>query len=404
MGISGDMNLAALIDAGVDCGHVNTELKKLGIDGVSIRTDAIMKNGLRCLRAEVGTVAHAHSHSHIHEHAHRSFRDIRQIIEGSSLKSGVKQQSIKIFTLLAKAEGKIHGKEIDDVHFHEIGSVDSIADIVGAAVCIEFLQPDKIISTPVELGGGTVKCAHGTLPVPAPATAEILRGIPVTQGRAPFELTTPTGAAIIAAYVQSFSPQSAYTIQSTGYGAGSRDLDEPNILRVFIGSNDEIQNSAQASNQNVTGALNEQNIMISCAIDDMNPEIYPYVIETLFASGALDVYISPVIMKKGRPGATLNVLCAPEHTEELKNVIFSETTTAGVRSWEVAKTSLKRDTIVINTKYGEIRFKKIWNNGKLRSAKPEYMDCQAAAKKYSLPVQQIIHDVSNEFEAVKNNQ
>jgi uncharacterized protein (TIGR00299 family) protein len=268
------------------------------------------------------------------------------------------------------------------VHFHEVGAVDSIVDIVGAAICIDFLAPDRILSSPVELGSGMVHCAHGTYPVPAPATAEILSGIPVKTGALPFEATTPTGAAILAATVHEFTSNCRFTLLKTGYGIGMKEADIPNVLRVFL---------CESEEQPVAETVPA--LMVECNIDDMNPELYDYVIDAFFAAGAKDVYINPVIMKKSRPAVKLSVLCNPEDELAVNEVFFRETSTLGVRRTQVEKTMLERRMTVVHTPHGDIRVKSAYYRGKWIKSKPEYDDCLAAAKARKIPITQIYRDV-----------
>ncbi|MDR1864064.1 MAG: nickel pincer cofactor biosynthesis protein LarC, partial [Bacteroidales bacterium] len=279
---------------------------------------------------------------------------------------------------VARAEAKIHGKSLGEVHFHEVGAVDSIIDIVGAAICIDFLKPDRIIASPVEMGGGFVQCAHGTFPVPAPATLEIMKGKPVKLGAVPFETATPTGVAILAALADEFTETPAFTVTKTGYGIGHRDGDIPNVLRVCMG-----ETGDTAAGQTVEAAV------VECNIDDMNPEYYGYVMEQLFAAGADDVFLQPVIMKKSRPSVLLSVLCAPEKTEEMKRILFTETTTLGVRCHSVKKQMLERLTETADTPWGKVGVKVARFNGKEVKSKPEYDDCAAIARKNGIPIEQV---------------
>lgn len=388
-GISGDMNLGALIHAGVPAEYLVDELKKLNVEGYQIEISPALKMGISGIRANV-KLAHSHTHDHNHSEkhhhhhheAHRNLHDIETIINNSTLNAFVKEKSIAMFKHIAEAEAKIHAKSIDTIHFHEVGAIDSIVDTVGAAICIDYLKPDKIISSTVELGGGFVKCAHGTFPVPAPATAEILTGIPIKKGAADKETTTPTGAAILKVFVDEFIDRTSFAIQKTAYGIGFRDLEIPNVLRVYLGS---MAEHGQKENAKA--------IMIECNIDDMNPEHYEYIMEKLFAAGAHDVFLVPVIMKKSRPAIQLKVLGDEKCLNALKEVILTETTSLGLRYYTVDKTMLGRNTRIVETKYGNIRVKEGQKKGETIKYKAEYDDCTAAAKEHEVALNEIYAEV-----------
>jgi pyridinium-3,5-bisthiocarboxylic acid mononucleotide nickel chelatase len=395
-GISGDMNLAAMIGLGVDPSFLLDELQKLHLDGYTISFVTDQRKGISGFRADVtlaghGTHSHEHTHNHnhspiiytnlkpagtgaqSHNHTHRAYADIKKLIYASTLTGQVKQLSIDIFQKVAEAEALIHGKPVDEVHFHEVGAVDSIIDIVGAAICIDYLKPDKIISSPVQLGGGFVQCAHGTFPVPAPATLEILKDKPVKIGAVQVETTTPTGAAIIAALATEFTDQPAFNIYRIAYGIGHRDNAIPNVLRVCL--------AEQAGTPNPIPSM-----MIECNIDDMNPELYEYVMEKLFDAGSDDVYFQPVIMKKTRPAIKICVLCQNQVAGKIENILLSETSTLGLRKYPVEKTMLKRDWKTVETKWGPVKVKRGYLNDKIVKSKPEYEDCLkiAIANKISI--------------------
>ena len=303
------------------------------------------------------------------------------MILSSSLGQAVKEMSIAIFTRVAEAEAHIHNTSLEDVHFHEVGAIDSIVDIVGAAICIQQLAPDMIMGSTVELGGGSVRCAHGIYPVPAPATANILTGIPVKKGTVDYEATTPTGAAILAACVQEFTDRVRFTMQKTGYGIGSKDAQIPNVLRVFLGTDV------------TTGTEQTPSFIIECNIDDMNPEFYDYIIDSLFVAGAMDVFITPIIMKKSRPAVKLSVLCPTDVELQINEVLFKETSTLGVRKYLVEKTMLEREIHVVQTQYGDIRVKSAFYQGISIKAKPEYDDCMKIARDLKIPISQVYRAV-----------
>ena len=380
-GISGDMNLGALADLGVDKEYLMGELSKLGLDNefrLTFRKD--IKNGITGTRAEVVLTRNENGHHGHGDHHNRNLKDIEDIILGSSLNEKVKKMSIDMFRIIAEAEAKVHGKPVSEVHFHEVGAVDSIVDMVGAAIAIDYLNIDKIISSPVQLGGGFVKCAHGMLPVPAPATVEILHGIPVKSGMVQFETTTPTGAAILASNVDEFTDKMEFVIEKTGYGTGSRDLEIPNVLRVYLGSA-------------VEDYKIKEQFIIETNIDDMNPEIYGYVEERLFEAGALDVFMTPVIMKKGRPAIKLSILFEPENGNKLQEVIFRETTSIGLRKYKIEKIELAREFIKLNTQLGDITVKKIYRHGEMIRYKAEYEECKTIARDRNIPISEVYDEV-----------
>ncbi|KPL21037.1 MAG: hypothetical protein AMS23_09925, partial [Bacteroides sp. SM1_62] len=335
----------------------------------------------------IDEIPHDHGHNHDHQN-HRNLEDISRIIQGSDLSQAVKDRSIMMFRKLAEAEGKIHNQPIEEVHFHEVGATDSIVDIVGAAICIESIAPDMIMSSAVELGGGFVKCEHGIFPVPAPATAEILAGIPVKSGAAPYEMTTPTGALILACNAVKFGPMQDLRISRTAYGIGNRDMDIPNVLRVHLA-----ESTGHANGLPET----RKALVMECNIDDMNPEMYGYVMEILFGLGADDVFITPVMMKKARPASKLTVLCSPDKKQTMTETLLTHTTSLGVRSYEVDKTMLEREFTKIQTKYGEVTVKTAIYRGKHLKSKPEYEDCIRLAKEHGIPVQKIYDEISRQL-------
>lgn len=373
------MTVGALLDLGADEKELMRSLDMLHLHGYRIEIKKALKNGISGTDFNV-IIEEEHSHHSHHDHHHhsRNFKDISGLINSSPLDSFVKELSLKIFREIAEAESKIHAKSIDEVHFHEVGAIDSIVDIVAAAVCLNMLKPDKIISSPLNLGEGTVECAHGVFPVPAPATAEILKRIPVYSSGIKKEMTTPTGAAIIKCIAEEFSSYPAMKIASTGYGLGKRNLEVPNVLRLVIGETE----------------ISENKVMIETNIDDMSGEIFSYLVPRLFEHGALDVFITPIIMKKGRPGHVLSVMCEDTQVNPLEEIIFSETTTFGTRRYEVDRTELERTVSKVKTSYGEISVKKAYSNGKYLKFSPEYDECADAAKKHGVPVREVYNAVT----------
>lgn len=417
-GISGDMNLGALIDLGVNKDYLLSELSKLKIDEYDISVRKDIKNGISGTKVDVilkkqshncendKGINHDHHHHHngdnsTHDHHHRNLTDIEDIINSSNLNENVKKISLGIFKKVAEAEAKVHDKPLNEVYFHEVGAVDSIVDIVGAAICFDYLKVDKVKASKVEVGHGFVRCSHGLLPIPAPATAEILQGIPI-KASIPFEATTPTGAAILSYLVSEFTSAKNFKISKIGYGIGDKDNDDiPNVLRVFLGeevvtdkSEIVIDEVAFTGSENY---LKGEAEVIECNIDDMNPEIYEYVMELLFEKGALDVYLTPIIMKKGRPGIKLNILHEVGCGEPLKDIILRETTTLGFRRYRVQRNMLKRDFTKVATRYGEITVKNAYYKGRKIKSKPEYEECKKIAIKNSVSINEIYKEVISQI-------
>lgn len=381
-GISGDMNLGALIDIGVDKDYLLKELSKLNISGYKMEIKKDNRKGIYGTKANV-ILTENNDQKHVHEH--RNLKDIESIINDSDLKQQVKKSALEIFKKVAEAEAKVHNKPLEEVHFHEVGAIDSIVDIVGAAICLDYLNVDKIKSSTVEVGSGFVKCAHGLLPVPAPATVEILNNIPI-KSKISFEATTPTGAAILANCVEEFTDEKKFKIIKTGYGIGNRDIgDVPNILRVFIGEESKIEEHGDY--------IKDEAYVMECNIDDMNPELYEYVIELIFKAGALDVYMTPIIMKKQRSAIKLNVLCKIEHEGTIKEIILTNTTTLGFRKYKVERNMLKREFAKVNTKYGDITVKNAYYKGKKIKSKPEYEECKKIALKNNVSILEVYKEI-----------
>ena len=389
-GISGDMHIGAMVDLGVDSKYLVSELKKLNLSGYSIRIEQDQRSGITGTRVDVVCTEnepHEHTSKEIHSHHHhRDLGEILEIISSSGLTDQVKERSRKMFTLLAEAEARVHNTSVDKIHFHEVGAVDSIIDIVGAAICIESIRPDRIMASVVELGGGFTECGHGKLPVPAPATVELLKNIPVSTGAVNKETTTPTGAVILAASVDEFTSLHSFRIMKTAYGIGHRVTDIPNVLRVYLG---ETEQSPSSSEEDTAQAL-----MIECNIDDMNPELYGFVMEQLFEAGADDVFLTPITMKKIRPASKLSILCRKDLERTITDIIFNQTTTLGIRKYVVEKTMLRREFTILETRFGKVRIKSAIYRGNRIKAKPEYEDCIRIAKEFKMPVQQVYQEIS----------
>ena len=438
-GISGDMAVGALLDAGVPLPVVEEALRLFGLQPgeVEVSVRSITRSQIHAtkfdvtLGSPVGKLVgddvpavhlhehehlhehahehdHAHEHGHAHEHAHEhghahehvhedlhdhshahthdhsSYREIVAMIERSSLADRVKDWSCAIFRAIGIAEARIHNSTLEDIHFHEVGALDSIADIIAVAACLDHLNVEEVYSSPVPLGsGGMITTQHGIMPLPAPATLEILKGYPVEFTSVPFELTTPTGAAIVKALSRGTISTEQLQVDRVGFGAGTRDLpDRPNLLRVVIG-------------ELVADEERDVITLIESNIDDMNPQVFPYLMERLLESGALDVYVTPVIMKKGRPGMVLSALAPRGAIDELTKVIYRETTTIGVRYSEMTRRKLRREEIMVPTEWGTVRMKKIVTPDGLRVA-PEYEEARRIARERGLP----LHDVMDRLDEV----
>ncbi|GAU78146.1 hypothetical protein F3D3_2778 [Fusibacter sp. 3D3] len=433
-GISGDMFMGAMVDLGVDFEMLKSELSKLGLDhefDIEMRRDS--KLGIFGTKVDVidhnhlshshedhndaheHSHEHKHAHEHLHEHVHsheadhshghahqghnghtheahhdhkhahthdhdqlRNFGEIKKIIQKSSLSERVKGDSLKIFELIAKAEAKIHGKAVDEVHFHEVGAIDSIVDVIGAAICMALLEIDTVLASPIEVGDGFVKCAHGKMPVPAPATAEILIGAPTLSKVKGYEMTTPTGAAIISAFVTDFPENKRMKAQKIGYGMGTRNLEIPNCLRAII----------------VEDQKNQSQWIIETNIDDMSSEQLVFAEERLFAVGALDVYKTAIIMKKGRPAIKMTILAKTEDIEALQKILFTETTSIGLRKYSVDKVMLDRAYQQVETQYGSVTIKTALLEGKIVNQKPEYEECKRLALENQVTLSEIYKTVN----------
>ena len=374
-GISGDMILGALIDLGVDVEEWKTELNKIPVKGYKIEISKKQKNSI--WGTDVNIIIDDH-------HSHRHLEDLLKIVDESGLSENIKTKARNIFYKIAEAEAKIHNKSIDEVHFHEVGALDTIIDVLGSLILLEMLGVEEIYSSPLPLGSGFVNTAHGTIPVPAPATLEILRGVPVYRDGREGELVTPTGAAIIstvANFVQELPP---IRVDKIGYGCGKKDFSFPNLLRVYMG-------------ELIESTVKERNIVLETNIDDMNPQIFGYLVEKLFKEGALDVFLTPVYMKKGRPGILLSVIAPLAMEERLSEVIFRETTTLGIRKIYVDKKIMPREIKEIETKWGKVRIKVANING-IRKAYPEYEDCKSIAERENIPLKDVILEIEKLIE------
>jgi pyridinium-3,5-bisthiocarboxylic acid mononucleotide nickel chelatase len=380
-GISGDMTLGALVDAGLSADTLRSDLRALQVPGWELTTEKAWKNGMSATHVRVKTED---------QQKHRSLSTILEILKTSQLAPPVRERASAIFRKLGEAEAHVHDAPLEKVHFHEVGAVDAIVDIVGACIGFHALGIERFACSPLNVGGGTAKMAHGVLPVPAPATARLLQGAPTFSNGVQRELVTPTGAAIVATLCDSFGPQPSMTVSAIGYGAGAADLEgQPNVVRIMIGE------CADKS----AHPLDEEISIIEANLDDMNPQIYGYVVEKALLAGALDVYTNALQMKKNRPGTLLTILCRPQDTEALMSLIFAETTTFGVRTHRAQRRALPREWVNVSTSYGNVRIKLSRSNGQVLHVTPEYDDCRKLAVEKQVPLQQVINEALRSYEA-----
>lgn len=327
---------------------------------------------------------HHEHHTHHHHHEHRNLHDIEEILDHSDLPKEVIAKAKEVFLVIAKAEAKVHGSTVEEIHFHEVGAIDTIIDVVGNILALQYLGIEKVFTTPVNTGFGFVECAHGQMPVPTPATAELLQGIPNYRGTVEKEMTTPTGAALLKVLASPVKEvPDGFSGESIGYGAGTRDVEIPNVLRVTMGLWNETVGNGNS------GSAVERLLFLECNLDDLNPEIMPYVLEKLLAAGALDAWLQPVIMKKGRPAQTLKVLCSPEQRQVMEQIMFTQTTTLGVRAYFVERTALERRWKTVQTPWGEVRVKEGLLDGKVVNAVPEFEDCKKIAEANGVPLKAV---------------
>ena len=387
-GVSGDMFIGALIDCGLDFNLLRSELKKLGVGGYDLSVSRVNRSGIFASKFDVHLEtehdhhghSHEHDHEHNHDHDHRSLSEIKRIINSSDLSERVKDRAQLIFQRIGEAEAKIHNVPIETIHFHEVGALDSIIDIVGACIGLDALRIDRIISSPLHVGSGTFTCVHGTYPVPGPATAELLRGVPIYSKDIVGELVTPTGAAIISTLGSGYGPMPMMKIELIGYGAGTRTYPKfPNVLRALVG---ELEEDADQTPMTVT--------VIEANIDDLNAQVFGHLMEKLLTAGALDVFYTPVQMKKNRPGVLVTLLCKPEDKQLMIEHVFRETTTIGVRYRNEKREVLRRDFVTLETNYGPIKIKvSRAPDGRVMNYAPEFEDCKYAAEKYHVPVREV---------------
>ena len=378
-GIAGDMVLGAMLDAGLPFDSLKSALGSLAISGYDVHAKRVVRAGVSATKfvvddPSIRAAGSGHAES---GHPHRHLSGIFKIIDQSSLSPSARDRAKALFQRLAEVEAAIHDMPIEKVHLHEVGALDSIIDIVGAVHALEWFGADRVVSSPLNVGGGTVKSAHGIIPVPAPATVKLLGDAPIYGGDVQKELVTPTGALIVSSYASAFGPVPAMHVEHVGYGAGDNDFPStPNVLRVLIG-----REAASASSSRV--------VVIECEIDDMNPQIFGVVMEKLYAAGALEVFYVPVQMKKNRPGTLLTVVAPPALRTAMSDIIFSETTTIGLRYAEVERDCLRREHVEVATPVGTVRMKLAWRDGRLVNAVPEFDDCAKLAAAHELPVKEV---------------
>lgn len=370
-GISGDMTVGAFLDAGLPMKALEAGLKKLRLGGYELRSSKVLRGPIAGTKFDCIARRQA-------GHGHRSIRDIESLIDRSALSSGVKGTAKRIVETLGRAEARVHGRaQGRDVRLHEAGEIDSIVDIVGTAIAVDELGIDEVRASVVTMGRSSARTAHGIIPIPGPAALEALKGVPVAITETDAELVTPTGACILKALAKSFGPMPAMEVAEVGYGAGARSLDGmPNLLRIVIG-------------EAAPAFANGRAVVVETNIDDMNPQYFEYVAERLFAEGALDVYTTPIQMKKSRPGITLSVICDPGRIDAIAAIIFRETTTIGVRYYEVGRRTLERTTEKARTKFGDVRVKVSSGPGGVRTVSPEYDDCVRLARAARAPLKTV---------------
>ena len=387
------MTLGALVDAGCAVAELRAELRGLQVPGWELTAEKVWKNGMAATYVRVVTEDQS---------KHRSLSAILEILEKSRLAAGVRERAGAIFRKLGEAEAWVHDAPLEKIHFHEVGAVDAIVDIVGACIGFHALGIEKFTCSPLNVGGGTAKMAHGILPVPAPATANLLQGKPTYSNGVQKELVTPTGAAIVATLCDSFGPQPAMSVSAIGYGAGTADLEgQPNVVRIMVGEEVEAAKGEEKGAQPglaVPLGFDEEIAVIEANLDDMNPQIYGYFLEKALGAGALDVYTTPVQMKKNRPGTLLTVLCKPQDTNTLMTLIFAETTTFGVRSYRAQRRVLPREWVNVGTEFGDVRIKVSRVNGRILHVAPEFEDCKRVAEKKGVPLQRVIAEAIRKYE------
>ena len=375
-GVSGNMILGAMVDAGIDIKALKKELKKLDLHGYSLKVSKVKRKGIKGTKVDVIVDKKKHLH-------HTHYKDIKRLIERSKLPEKIKEDSLSIFKNIAEAEAKIHRTSVDNVHFHEVGAVDSIVDVVGASICISLLNSDTILSSPINTGKGMVKTEHGLLPVPAPATTEMLKGFPSYSSDIEFELATPTGVGIITAMAKASNAIPVMKTNAIGYGAGSKDFsDSPNLLRIMIG-----EGYSPSEQDSIT--------VIESNIDDMNPQFYDHIMNRIFDAGALDVFLTPIIMKKNRPAVKITLLSDNDNVNKLADILLKETTSFGLRMYKTERIKLEKEIKTVKTEYGSTKVKIGKKNGKIINIAPEYEDCKRIANERGISIREVYEKVKS---------
>ncbi|MGE5892557.1 MAG: nickel pincer cofactor biosynthesis protein LarC [bacterium] len=377
-GISGDMLLGALVDAGVSLRHIRNELAKIPLSGYSITSRKVSRSGIAATKVDVKVLRNAG--------VARKWKDVERIISRSKLDSLVKNKGYRMFERLFEAEAAVHGKKPDHIHLHELGAVDCMVDVFGALIGMKHLGIEKLFSSPVNLGSGMVKTEHGALPIPAPATLRLLSRAEVYGDGSGFELSTPTGALILSSLCEAYGPIPSMRLTAVGHGAGTRDVPtRPNVARLIIG-------------ETPGGETHDEIFLVETNIDDMNPQWYDHVVGLLFRAGALDVYLTSIFMKKQRPGIMLSILTREQNLQAVSETVLRETTSIGVRFCRYGRMILPRETVIVRTRYGKVRFKKIYYDGKTKRMIPEYEDCKRIAMRRGVPIGKIIEDIKVSME------
>jgi len=388
-GASGDMILGALVDAGLPLATLQERLALLDVEGYEVNAYPVTKKGLRATKVDVVIPRK--------DLPARDFRDMREIIEKSGLTPAEKEQGLRIFTRLAEAEARVHDCPVEEIHFHELGALDTLVDVMGAVIGFQALGIGKIVVSPLDVGGGMTEMAHGRLPIPGPATAELLKGAPIYSSGIDKELVTPTGAAILTTYSRTFGPMPRMRVEVVGYGAGGWDLPEkPNLLRLFIG--EEVSTLAEAGIPE--GYSSDRVTLIETNIDDLNPQVYDYVMERLFDAGALDVTLTPMLMKKGRPAHRLSVIAPPDGADRMLEIIFRETTTLGLRIQQVDRVVLSREEREVTLSFGTVRVKIARRGDTILNVAPEYEDCKKIALQAGIPLREVMEQARRGAERV----
>jgi len=382
-GAAGDMILGALLDAGLPFEELQHALGSLAVEGIEISLDRVVKAGITAAKFRVHEHVHAGSGQRGagHHHGHHALQDVFAAIDRSALSESAKTRAVTMFRRLGEAEAAIHHTTLDQVHLHEVGAIDSIIDIVGAAFAFEWFKADQVVVSPLNVGGGLVKVAHGVFPVPAPATVALLKEAPIYSSGVQMETLTPTGALILSEYATSFGPVPRMTVQQTGYGAGDRELtDTPNVVRVLVG---------EAQDLRTAGPQGHQVTVLECEIDDMNPQIFGVLMDQLYAAGALEVFYSGIQMKKNRPGTLMTIVARPEQRDAMTEIVFRESTTIGIRHQDLSRECLDREMVTVQTGVGPVRVKVASRDGRVVNAQPEFEDLAKLSAERGIPIKDV---------------